>query len=121
MSLLDIRANRRYSPPMRLTMTTMAVMDEIASEMALGERAWGLQICDATGLGTGTVYPILERLADMGWIAASWEAAQPSGRPRRRFYEITNVGRNAYAEARAARSNRGNRKRHPNQVGWLAT
>jgi DNA-binding PadR family transcriptional regulator len=89
-----------------MTMPTLAVLDAIAARLAGGEQAWGLQICQVTGLGSGTVYPILERLEQAGWITAEWEAIQPSGRPRRRFYELTGLGRASYGEAVARRAAR---------------
>lgn len=87
-------------------MPTLAVVGAIAAAITAGDDAWGLRICQATGLGSGTVYPILERLEEAGWITSAWETAQPSGRPRRRFYQLTDTGRSAYAEALATRAAR---------------
>jgi len=93
-------------PQIRVTMPTLAVVAVIAAAMATDDEVWGLRICQATGLGSGTVYPILERLEEAGWIASTWEGAQPPGRPRRRFYQLTDAGRIAYGEALAARAAR---------------
>src|SRR5690349_17354228 len=87
-------------------MPTLAVIGMIATAMAADDQVWGLRICQATGLGSGTVYPILERLEEAGWITSAWESPQPQGRPRRRFYQRTDAGRAAHADALAARAAR---------------
>ncbi|WP_235903042.1 PadR family transcriptional regulator [Streptomyces sp. 1-11] len=68
--------------------------------------AWGLSICRQADLGPGTVYPILDRLLERGWVR-SWdeEDAHP-GRPARRFYEFTGAGRHQAREALEARAAR---------------
>lgn len=67
---------------------------------------WGYRLCEETGLGSGTVYPILERLEKVGWIEAHWENVQSYGRPRRRFYTIGATGRAEYGAALHARKPR---------------
>lgn len=42
-----------------------------------------------TGLKTGTVYPILERLEGLGWLNSEWEITQDRNGPRRRTYRLT--------------------------------
>ena len=61
----------------------------------------GASISKATGIGSGTLYPLLQRLEMANWIEGEWEKAEPSelGRPRRRFYRLTASGR---AQARNA-------------------
>lgn len=56
--------------------------------------ASGAAISKATGVGAGTLYPLLARLEGAGWITGQWERIEPSeaGRPRRRFYELTGLG-----------------------------
>ena len=56
---------------------------------------YGFDIMDATGLPSGTVYPILRRLDREGLIKSKWEAAAAAhreARPARRYYEITAAG-----------------------------
>ncbi|MFF2383710.1 helix-turn-helix transcriptional regulator [Streptomyces sp. NPDC058108] len=53
------------------------------------DRAWGLSICQASGLGSGTVYPILERLREAGWIGYRIEENPAPGHPPRTFYHLT--------------------------------
>lgn len=54
----------------------------------------GAEIARETKLHTGTLYPILARLEDAGWLTSEWETEAPSelGRPRRRLYQITGRG-----------------------------
>jgi DNA-binding PadR family transcriptional regulator len=52
----------------------------------------GYEIAKATGLKSGTLYPILVRLADRGLMEARWEDEQPAGRPRRHLYRLTGDG-----------------------------
>ena len=61
--------------------------------------AWGYQLCEQTTLGSGTVYPILERLERTGYVSAWEESPRPQDRPPRRFYELTGTGRQLAAEA----------------------
>lgn len=57
--------------------------------------AWmhGYSIAQQTGLRSGTLYPILIRLAEQHLIEARWEDEQPAGRPRRHLYLLTATGR----------------------------
>jgi PadR family transcriptional regulator len=52
----------------------------------------GYAIAKDTSLQSGTLYPILIRLADSGLIEARWEEEQPAGRPRRHLYHLTAEG-----------------------------
>src|SRR6266480_2073047 len=87
----------------RLTTATLAVLNVITAGSAAEEPVWGFRICEVAGLGPGTVYPILDRLEQANWVSAYWEANRPADRPRRRFYEMTAVGRIELAVAIAAR------------------
>ncbi|MDF3141602.1 MULTISPECIES: PadR family transcriptional regulator [unclassified Streptomyces] len=62
--------------------------------------AWGLKICEEADLGSGTVYPILERLVDAGWVTRYAETSEHPGRPKRYYYELTATGQQAAHEAR---------------------
>ena len=62
----------------------------------------GFDIMDATGLPSGTVYPILRRLDREGLLTSEWEkaaTAQREQRPPRRYYEITVAGEQMLADA----------------------
>jgi PadR family transcriptional regulator PadR len=91
------------APRIRLTKTMLAVLDVLLSAKP-DDPVWGLRLCQDADLGSGTVYPLLERLERIGWIRGSWEDPAPVDRPRRRFYEVTGAGRQVAAAALAARS-----------------
>ena len=57
----------------------------------------GAEISKITDLGSGTLYPLLQRLATAGWIVGEWEKVDPSeiGRPKRRLYKLTRSGQAA--------------------------
>lgn len=59
-----------------------------------GTERYGLDIMQATGYPSGTVYPILMRLQRAGWLAGHWEDIDPAaaGRPARRWYLLTPDG-----------------------------
>lgn len=54
----------------------------------------GAQISKATNIGSGTMYPLLQRLELAKWIEGEWEDVDPAdvGRPKRRFYKLTPAG-----------------------------
>jgi PadR family transcriptional regulator PadR len=87
---------------MRLTYPTALVFQAL-----LDGRHHGFDIMDATGLPSGTVYPILRRLDAEGYVRSRWEkegVARKEQRPARRYYELTAGGgtmaREAVARAR---------------------
>ena len=61
--------------------------------------AWhyGYEISQHTRLKSGTLYPILIRLADQGWLETRWAEPQRQGRPARHTYRLTQVGSRAAA------------------------
>src|SRR4051812_20051984 len=63
----------------------------------------GAGISKVTKIGSGTLYPLLQRLENVGWLDSEWEDVEPSeaGRPRRRFYKLTRKGQAGAAKALA--------------------
>jgi len=62
----------------------------------------GFDIIDASGLKSGTVYPLLRRLEEAGLLRARWEAvadARDAQRPPRRYYQLTGAGAQALRDA----------------------
>lgn len=53
---------------------------------------YGYDLCQQTDLKAGSMYPILMRLADRGWLETSWEKEPPAGRPPRHLYRLTDSG-----------------------------
>jgi DNA-binding PadR family transcriptional regulator len=76
----------------RMTLQTQLVLRAFLSEPA--QQRYGLEICELVGLASGTIYPILARLEQRGWLESGWEdtSAEVEGRPRRRFYWLTPDG-----------------------------
>lgn len=76
----------RLTPQVRQVLTTL--IDNPLRQMS------GSDIARETGLASGSLYPILFRLENTGWLTSEWEAEEPAalGRPRRRFYRITAQG-----------------------------
>jgi DNA-binding PadR family transcriptional regulator len=82
---------------MRLTYPTTLVLQAL-----LHGHHHGFDIMDATGLPSGTVYPILRRLDVEGHVRSRWEkegVARREQRPPRRYYELTALGRQTAVEA----------------------
>jgi PadR family transcriptional regulator PadR len=53
----------------------------------------GWAIVKATKRSGPTVYGVLDRLEDIGWVTGRWEDQHPEpSKPRRRFYKITPTG-----------------------------
>jgi DNA-binding PadR family transcriptional regulator len=71
---------------MKLTYPTALVLEALAAGYQ-----HGFDVMDATGLPSGTVYPVLRRLELEGLVRSRWEKAeraQREGRPPRRYYEL---------------------------------
>ncbi len=57
-------------------------------------RSWhyGYALSQRTGLKSGTLYPILVRLAEQGWLDTQWSQPEEPGRPPRHTYRLTAEG-----------------------------
>ena len=58
------------------------------------QRTWhhGYELSKATGLLSGTLYPILMRLSDRGFLEHKWLPSEEAGRPPRHVYRLTAKG-----------------------------
>src|SRR5690242_12721475 len=72
-----------------------------------GGRHWGYELSKQSGIRSGVMYPLLQRMLDEGWLADGWEDQAQTGRakrPPRRYYVLTDAGKAALgaviAEAR---------------------
>ena len=83
-------ARDRKSSPQTLQLL-QALMDK--------PRVWrhGYDISLETELQSGTLYPVLIRLSDRGYLESKWEPSELAGRPPRRLYRLTKEGI-AYAQ-----------------------
>jgi PadR family transcriptional regulator PadR len=82
---------------LNLTYPTALVLKALAAGFH-----YGFDVMDATGLPSGTVYPILRRLDREGLLESSWEkqtSAQQEQRPPRRYYALTGAGERMLADA----------------------
>lgn len=69
---------------------TLTVLADLCATPSQWRHGYG--IARDTGLKSGTLYPVLIRLADRGLVEAHWEDEQPAGRPRRHLYRLTPEG-----------------------------
>jgi DNA-binding PadR family transcriptional regulator len=78
----------------RLSLQSLKVLGAL---MSANDKLSGVEISRFTALPSGTLHPILFRLESCGWLKSAWETADSSalGRPRRRFYSLTSLGRKA--------------------------
>ncbi len=59
----------------------------------------GYELSKETGIASGTLYPLLMRLADRGHLESNWEQPDAPGRPARHLYQLTATGRQYAVEA----------------------
>ena len=64
---------------MKLSAQTLAVLRALAAEPSRWRH--GYDLAGETGLKSGSLYPILVRLADKEMVEARWEEEQPAGLP----------------------------------------
>jgi len=69
---------------------TLSVLAALCSE--LSRRRHGYALARQTGLKSGTLYPVLIRLAGRGLVEACWQEKPQPGRPRRHLYRLTAAG-----------------------------
>ncbi|MCZ4126173.1 PadR family transcriptional regulator [Streptomyces sp. H39-S7] len=101
----------------RMTLQTQLVLRALLEHPA--KERYGLELCDLVGLPSGTIYPILARLEEFGWVESAWEdpaVHEAARRPRRRFYRITHEGAEQAREALARTYRSGKRP----VAGWVA-
>jgi len=102
-----VTQRREFSPQ---TLSVLAALHEQPSQ-------WqhGYALATATGLKSGTLYPILIRLADRGLVEACWQDEPHPGRPRRHLYRLTAEGAASATQALAAPAARQPAARQPSR------
>jgi PadR family transcriptional regulator len=101
---------------LRMTLQTQLVLRALLDQPTA--QRYGLELCERTGLPSGTVYPIVARLEQVGWLESEWEdpdAHVAAGRPRRRYYRLTEDGAERGRDALALADRR--RRGRP-AIGW---
>ena len=76
--------------PVRVTKPTLKVAANLID--LKGASTWGLQICAETGLGSGSIYSVLDRFEGYGWVESYWEEDNSRRGARRRLYKVTTIG-----------------------------
>ena len=58
-------------------------------------RSWhyGYDLMKVANLSSGTLYPLLARLTEDGWLESRWEESELPGKPPRQMYRLTVSGR----------------------------
>ena len=69
---------------------TLSVLAALCQEPSQWQHGYAL--AKQTGLKSGTLYPILIRLADRDLVEACWQDEPAPGRPRRHLYRLTAAG-----------------------------
>src|SRR5260370_22650766 len=85
----------RLTTPVRIVLDALAHADPDSP-------LWGYKLTELTGLGSGTIYPIMERLEAGNYVVAWLETPKPANRPPRRVYDLTNACRQLSTTQRAA-------------------
>ena len=91
--------------PRRSSGQTLALLLCLAEQPL--EWRHGYELSKATALKSGTLYPILIRLADRGLLETQWQPAREPGRPPRHVYRLTRRGAEFVAQELALRKPRG--------------
>lgn len=64
-------------------------------------RSWryGYDLMKVAAVSSGTLYPLLARLTDDGWLESRWEESEFPGKPPRQLYRLTATGRTQARDA----------------------
>jgi PadR family transcriptional regulator PadR len=79
---------RRRTPSLSTQRVLAALLEDPTIEL------YGLEISGRAGLPSGTIYPMLARLEQLGWLSSRWEEidSRLEGRRPRRYYKLTGLG-----------------------------
>jgi len=94
---------------------TEATLDVLEALLTPDDELYGLKIAKLIDRPTGSVFPILARLEQLGWVVSEWDTGDPAARgARRRFYRLSPDGvagaRSTLAERRPKRKLAGHRR-----------
>jgi PadR family transcriptional regulator PadR len=76
----------------RMTLQTQRVLAVLLEDPLA--KHYGLDVSRRVRLPTGSIYPILARLEQAGWVNSEWEDIDPvaEGRRPRRYYRLSGLG-----------------------------
>ena len=86
---------------LRLSPQTLSVLDAFLASPK--EWRYGYDISRGTGLKSGTLYPILMRMAERKLLETSWETVE-AGKPPRHLYRLTPDGMQFARESKRSRA-----------------
>ncbi len=89
--------------PRALSQQALAVLGALAADA--GRWRHGYDLAAEVGLKSGSLYPLLIRLAERGLLESGWDEAR-GGKPPRHLYRITAAGTEQVAAARSATTRR---------------
>jgi PadR family transcriptional regulator, regulatory protein PadR len=90
--------------PVRVTGPLLDVLEVFLQALTDGQELHGWAILKATKRAGPTVYGVLDRLEDAGWVTGRWEDQPPNvNTPRRRLYRLSPTGAVAARDLLAAR------------------
>jgi PadR family transcriptional regulator len=109
--------------PIRVTNPLLDVLEVLFQAFDNHDDLHGWAIMKATKRSGPTVYGVLDRLEDAGWINGRWEGENPEpGKPRRRLYILTPTGhigaREILCERRPQALGRPHQAPSPALPGW---
>tara|TARA_R110002110_G_scaffold30416_8_gene107852 strand:- start:803 stop:1111 length:309 start_codon:yes stop_codon:yes gene_type:complete len=77
---------RKPRAPSKATRAALIALLEAADSLH------GYEIMQITGVGPGTLYPMLARLEDQALLESQWQEPTVEGRPPRHLYRLTEAG-----------------------------
>jgi PadR family transcriptional regulator, regulatory protein PadR len=90
--------------PVRVTRPLLDVLEVFLQAFSDDRELHGWAILKATKRAGPTIYGVLDRLEDAGWVTGRWEDQPPNtSTPRRRLYQLTPIGAAAARDLLAAR------------------
>ncbi len=88
--------------PFRITEQLVRVLDVFLDDPTGNH--YGFRIAKDAAIQTGTLYPIMARLEDAGWLTGRWQDEDNTRGPRKRLYTLTPEGLNRAPAVVASRA-----------------
>lgn len=77
-------------PLTRVTKQTLAVLQAFLDSE--DRPIWGLALSKQLQIPTGSIYPMLDRLVEYGWLQFGWEDDAARLGPRKKLYKLSEAG-----------------------------
>jgi PadR family transcriptional regulator, regulatory protein PadR len=111
----------RHMSDKRMTDSTLQVLHALLADPT--RERYGLELSKSSGMAHGTMYGILVRLEDWGWLENRLDYVADRATPPRRYYRLTSDGAErarAAVEQAEHRATRGRRQRRLSPLGKKA-